>query len=536
MPMKVEAAIVTQKRPEAVYNTDSVNVNGKVMPREVIKNGYKGSGVLSGSVYFAITSSDVEGFADASVMAFNERAELFARSREPMSVFSGFFEDCRGALLNMERSENDLVCAGFYARGRKAVIARNGATKIYLQRLGVTAPVTTEKVADTTADFSGAVFSDVCEGDIFILLSPGAAEALGDKEIEDILRISDGSVKRVVNYILKVALAADSDKAVSAVVVKVLETAPEEEITGSVFVPDYGEEKEEALENTEESEEATAENTEEAEAYAKEAEPDAEEADSAEEADESAEEVVSPAETEKSAQAASDETDDISAVFARNALEMFENAEVLDEASDKNEEVLYTEELETAAEFEEAETAEAVTVEKNDGKKSRTPLFVILGIMLAVSVSLIIAFFVVPAFSGNGEETTVEETTTEEESTDEETTDEETTVDESAEEETTEEITTAEETTTRSAPAENTTSAPVTEATTAAPVVAPEQTTAAQEETEATTESEEATTSAEEVTTVAPETEPAEVTTEAPATDAPAEASEEASSEPETVQ
>ena len=59
MPMKVEAAIVTQKRPLALYNTDSVNVNGKVMPREVIKNGYKGSGILSGNVYFALTSSGV---------------------------------------------------------------------------------------------------------------------------------------------------------------------------------------------------------------------------------------------------------------------------------------------------------------------------------------------------------------------------------------------------------------------------------------------------------------------------------------------
>ena len=532
MPMKVEAAIVTQKRPEAVYNTDSVNVNGKVMPREVIKNGYKGSGVLSDSAYFVLTSSDVEGFADASVMAFNERAELFARSREPMSVFSGFFEDCRGALLNMERSENDLVCAGFYARGRKAVIARNGATKVYLQRLGVTTPVTTEKVTDTTADFSGAVFSDVCQGDIFILLSPGAAEALGDKEIEDILRISDGSVKRVVNYILKVALAADGDKAVSAVVVKVLETAVEEEITAPAFVPDFGEEKKngEAVEETAaDVADVHAEATEEAEHYA-------DEADSSEETDETSAEDESCAEEENPAQASFDETDDISAVFAKNALEMFENSEVLDEASDKNDEVLYTEEIEAAPEFGEAETEEATPAEKKDGKKSRTPLFVILGIMLAVSLALIIAFFVVPAFSGNGEETTAEETTTEEESTDEETTDEETTDEESSEEETTEEKTTAQESTTRNAPTENTTSAPVTEATTAAPVVVPEQTTAEQEETEATTEAEEATTAAEEITTAAPEEEPAETTTEALATDAPAEASEEASAEPEAVQ
>ena len=66
MPMKVEAAIVTQKRAEASFNTDSVNVNGKVFPRDVIKNGYKGSGVLSGNAFFALASSDIDGFADAA--------------------------------------------------------------------------------------------------------------------------------------------------------------------------------------------------------------------------------------------------------------------------------------------------------------------------------------------------------------------------------------------------------------------------------------------------------------------------------------
>ncbi len=501
MPMKVEAAIVTQKRPEAVYNTDSVNVNGKVMPREVIKNGYKGSGVLSGSVYFALTSSDVEGFADASVAAFNERAELFSRAREPMSVFGGFFEDCRGALLNMNRSADELVGAGFYAGGRKAVIAHNGATKIYLQRLGVASPVTTEKVADTTADFSGAVFSDVCEGDIFILLSPGAAEVLGDKEIEDILRISDGSVKRIVNYVLKVALAADGDKAVSAIAVKVLETAIEEEIAVPAFVPDFGEDKKE---ETAEPAEAASEET-------------------AEVAAESAEETVDEAVEEPAQTEAADE-DDISSIFAKNALEMFESADVTGDIAEKNDAELYTEELDNIAEAPENEDSEeSEAPEKQENKKSRTPLFVILGIMLAVSVALIIAFVVVPAFSDNGEETTIEETTTEEESTVEETTEEESTEEETTEEETTEEKTTAEETTTRRASEETTTRRPVTETTTSAPVVAPEQTTVPSEEVEATTEAEEGTaaeettaedTTAEETTAAATETEPAAPSTE----------------------
>ena len=519
MPMKVEAAIVTQKRPSAEYNTDSVNVNGKVMPREVICNGYKGSGVLSGSVYFALTSSDVEGFADASVTAFNERAELFSRSREPMSVFSGFFEDCRGALLNMNRSADELVGAGFYASGRRAVIANNGQTKVYLQRLGVTSPVTADKVTDTTADFSGAVFSDVCEGDIFILLSPGAAQVLGDKEIEDILRISDGSVKRVVNYILKVALAAEGDKAVSAIVVKVLETASEEEIIPA-FVPDFTEnEKQEA---------ASAEEKAEAEAVTDAV--DAVEETVSEEPSETSEESVEEAsetEAQDEAEEAIADADDISSVFAMNALEMFESPDIISDADVKNDAELYTEEIEEIIEEEPEATEEADTEEKGELKKSRTPLFIILGIMFAVSLAVIVALVIVPAFSDKGEETTVEETTTEEETTEEETTEEETTEEETAEEETSEEETTKEEATTRKPAEETTTRRPMTENTTAASVVAPEDTTAPQEEPEATTEA------PEEATTAEPTSEAEEDTTAAPETEAPAPETEATAATPE---
>ena len=540
MPMKVEAAIVTQKRPSAVYNTDSVNVNGKVMPREVIRNGYKGSGVISGSSYFVLTSSDVEGFADASVTAFNERAELFSRSREPMNVFSGFFEDCRGALLNMNRSADELVGAGFYARGRKAVIAHNGQTKIYLQRLGVTSPVTAEKITDTTADFSGVTFSDVCEGDIFILLSPGAAGVLGDKEIEDILRISDGSVKRVVNYILKVALAADGKKAVSAIVVKVLETALEEEIVIPAFEPEFDGNKQDKAVPQEEKAEAESETAEEA----VEAAVEAEEAETEVAAEEAEAVVLTEAEAQTEAEEAAVENEDISSVFAKNALEMFESTDIIGEADVKNDAELYTEEIEEIPEepVEDDVQGESEASEKSDSKKSRTPLFVILGIMFAVSIALIFALAVMPAFSDKGEETTVEETTTEEESTEEESTEEESSDEEETEEETeeeaTEEKTTAEETTTRKPAEETTTRKPAAESTTAAPVVAPEQTTAA---VETTAEAEEATTAEEvtapsEATTAAPEVEPttAEAITEA-ATEAATEAVAEASDEAEEV-
>ncbi len=532
MPMKVEAAIVTQKRPEAAYNTDSVNVNGKVMPREVIKNGYKGSGIISGSVYFALTSSSVEGFADATVTAFNERAELFSRARDPISVFSGFFEDCRGALLNMNRSPEELVSAGFYASGRKAVIAHNGDTKIYLQRLGVCTPVTSARVEDTIADFNSSTFNDVCVGDIFILLSPGAAEVLSVKEIEDILKISDGSVKRIVNYILKVALANEGSKAVSAIVVKVLETALDEEIKVPAFVPDFSgiKEAEEVTENVAVAEEKQASQTQAAEIE----EPaDVPAAVSSEEAQTSDIAEEQPMQTENEI-----EKDDIAAVFSKNALEMFDEkneAETTSEVEDSMASASVGIEMTEAISVPDGDNADSKEadeeIETNDnGKnnKSRTSLFVILGIVLVFAIGIIFAAAVIPAFSGDdSEETTTEETTLEETASEEESTiEEETTEKETTEKETTEKATQAETTTRRQT---------VTEATTAAAIVLPETTEAVATESSTEAETQESTTasaeetSAEEEATSAEEISSQEETTSEETSATEAAASEESS-------
>ncbi len=473
MPIKVEAAIVTQKKPLAEYNTDSVNVNGKVMPREVIQNGYKGSGVLSGKVYFTLASSAVEGFADASVVAFNERAELFARARDPISVFSGFFEDCRGALFGMNRSEDELVSAGFYASGRRAVLAHNGDTKLYLHRLGIVTPVTADKVEDTTADFSAAVFGDVCEGDIFILLSPGAAQVLGDKEIEDILRISDGSVKRAINYMLKVALAGDGDKAVSAIVVKVLETGLDEDIIpefiydetdGNITsaaedndtaeaVPDAVEASGESGCDTdsdtlnEASDDAAAETTDEVTDEA------AEEDIAEENIAEAAEDVVEIVEDENSEAVAEDEeaTDaasDISEAFSKNALEMFEMPEIVEnpdsetdsQAEDESSVIVFDESVffEDAAEKTENTTEKESSISektKKGSKKLKTFLLFGLGMLIAFAAAAIVVFFIKPSSADSPEEITVEEITTAatiQETTDEEATDEEATDEEAS--------------------------------------------------------------------------------------------------------
>ncbi len=425
MPMKVEAAVVTQKQAVAEFNTDSININGKTFPREIIRNGYKGSGVVSGDVYFSLASSKVEGFADATVVAFNERAKKFPVTRDPKNVFSGFYEDCRSALLNMDRQEDELVSACLYASGRTVTVACNGDTGLFALRFSKCGRITVEKAENTVADYNVAVISDVSENDIYMLLSPGAVQVLTAKDIEDICKVADGSVKRIVSLISKVALNNGAMSGVSVIAVKVLETAAEAELASVGFMPDfdamekllYGDGAEEA--NKEEKNENAEEGT--AEAVSEAVESDYVE---------STETVVETAETAEMLEA-------VDAVQA-------EEADVNNEAVEENDEAV------TAVEN--AETAEEEKVEEDEGeeavadmpaqntssdKKTRIMLFTILGIMFTVSVVLIGLIFA-ELFSDKkpvtdiDESTSLEETTVEEASSEEETSEELTTEEEAA--------------------------------------------------------------------------------------------------------
>lgn len=440
MPMKIEAAAVTQKRPAAEFNNDSVNINGKVFSREIIKNGYKGSGIVSGDVYFALASSCIDGFADAAVAAFNENAASFG-SQSPESVLGEFFANCEEAISRTEHAADSLVSSNLYASGRKVVIALNGNTAAYK----FSGEVCVRCAASETNDkgVSTCIYPDVSEGDIYILVSPGVTATLSDKDIEDICKVSDGSVKRIVNLISKVALSKDGTESGSAIAVKILETALDTEDVAPVILPDFSD-------------------------VAPESTADA------------AEEVTEEVHNEQV-----EDDSDMKIIGAEIPVaEKDEYTEMIDEF----------EEADAAANAQESDSEETDEEDEetgDSGKKGK--ILVAVGAVIALIVVCLVVVFVVRGFGG-AEETTADETTTVEETTEEETTEEETTEEETTEEETTEEETTAEETTTRRAtpvvtpsttrPATTTqpatteaptTSAPTTEANTTA---APESTTA----------------------------------------------------------
>lgn len=227
MPMKVEAAVVTQKKQNVPFNTDSVNINGKVLPHEVIQNGYKGTGVMNGTVFFSISSSAIEGFADASVAAFNERAESFkSPDSDPSEVITGYFKDSVYALGEMGHRSSELASSILFAGNGQLILAKTGDTQLYAYSKNGFAKVTPALFAneDNASQYGLCTFPTVAPEDIFLLVSPGVSQVLTDKDLDDICKVAEGSVKKIVTLIAKVVSAKEGTGGISAIAIKVIES------------------------------------------------------------------------------------------------------------------------------------------------------------------------------------------------------------------------------------------------------------------------------------------------------------------------
>lgn len=230
MPIKVEAAVVTQKKTNTPFNTDSVNINGKLLPHEVVQNGYKGTGLMEGTVYFSLSSSEIEGFADASVAAFNERAENFrADEAEPSDIITGYFKDSVYALGEMGHKSSDLASSVMYAAGKTVILAKTGNTQLYAYSKNGIAKVAPALFSneDGCSQYGICTFPAVFPDDIFLLVSPGVSQVLTDKDLDDICKVADGSVKKIVSLIAKVTAAKEGSGGISAIAVKVIEAEEE---------------------------------------------------------------------------------------------------------------------------------------------------------------------------------------------------------------------------------------------------------------------------------------------------------------------
>ena len=221
MPFKVEAAVITQKGTAAQFNSDSININKKVLPREVAANGYKGAGMVSGKSFFALACADVESCADAAVVSLNERSEQFlAPAADVQNIFSDFYRDITGALTEMGHNSSAFSCALFYADEKEVVISQTGSVKCFRyseEKLYFVDPMLSDH-ADALSQYGSCRFDDVKDGDLFFLLDENVADSLNTELLEGIAKQCGGNTKIAVKLLLS---KVDSSLNAGAFVLKV---------------------------------------------------------------------------------------------------------------------------------------------------------------------------------------------------------------------------------------------------------------------------------------------------------------------------
>lgn len=231
MSFKVEAAVITQKGTSARFNSDSININKKVLPREVSANGYKGAGIVSGKAFFALAGAQVESCADAAVVSLNERSgEFLADSADVQNIFADFFKDITGALTEMGHNSSAFSCALFYADENEAIISQTGSVRCFRyseEKLYFVDPILSDHT-DALSQYGSCRFDDVKDGDLFFLLDENVADTLNNELLENICKQCAGNTKVAVKLLLS---KVSSELNAGAFALKVLKS--EEEVVGA---------------------------------------------------------------------------------------------------------------------------------------------------------------------------------------------------------------------------------------------------------------------------------------------------------------
>ena len=241
MPFKVEAAVITQKGAAAQFNSDSININKKVLPREVAANGYKGAGTVSGKSFFALACAEVESCADAAVVSLNERSEQFlAESADVQNIFSEFHKDITGALTEMGHNSSAFSCALFYADENEVIISQTGSVKCFRysgEKLYFVDPILADH-EDALSQYGSCRFDDVKDGDLFFLLDENVADSLNNELLENIAIQCAGNTKVAVKLLLS---KVDASLNAGAFVLKIFKS--EDEAVAASVSPLVAEEK-----------------------------------------------------------------------------------------------------------------------------------------------------------------------------------------------------------------------------------------------------------------------------------------------------
>ena len=231
MSISVETAVVSRKGAARDFNTDYVNVSGKLWPKDVV-NGEKGvraAGTGSDRPYYVLASSDKKGTAESAASLFRSCVEKFSEDGSNDAVLIADYLKAFAKVLNETGfSSSDCDFSILTGVDDTVYIATAGGNKAYTFYDDTFIEIVPQQIgfSDNKSSFGVAQCSNVKAGDIFILLSGKTVSSLPAGLLEAVCKNAAGDVKKIVSLIASQAAKYGCKEAVSAIVIKITEAEP----------------------------------------------------------------------------------------------------------------------------------------------------------------------------------------------------------------------------------------------------------------------------------------------------------------------
>ena len=231
MSMSVETAVVSRRGAAKDFNTDSVNVSGKLWPNDVVhgEKGVRAAGTGTDRPYYVLASSDKKGTAESAASLFQSCVEKFSEDGSNDAVLIADYLKAFSKVLNETGfSSSDCDFSILTGVDDTVYIATAGVNKAYTFYDDTFIEIVPQQIgyADEKSSFGVAQCSNVKAGDIFILLPGKMVSALPAGLLEAVCKNAAGDVKKIVSLIASQAAKYGCKEAISAIVVKITDAQP----------------------------------------------------------------------------------------------------------------------------------------------------------------------------------------------------------------------------------------------------------------------------------------------------------------------
>ncbi len=220
----IKTAAVTQKSVNGEFNSDNLNLNGRVLSIENANGGFKGAGSMRAPFAVAFASSPYNGFAGAALTALSDRLDALKEDENRFAtVLNGYFVDSRNALEQCNCDSDGLAVSILIGYENRLVAAKMGNACILrytdgdLINMGVGQDVQQSYFCET--------IDTVVDGDLFVLCPETALSALTEGEIIVALNAADGNEKKAVQLLASKFAKRNSDVSDTFVVIRIEQQA-----------------------------------------------------------------------------------------------------------------------------------------------------------------------------------------------------------------------------------------------------------------------------------------------------------------------